>query len=49
MVKLLFVIILIIIIFYIINNKLNSNKEHYLTYFLPFYDNSKDNLANFYN
>jgi TRAP-type uncharacterized transport system substrate-binding protein len=49
MLKILFLIILIIIIFYIINNNLKNTKEHYLTYFLPYYSNTKDNLANFYN
>ena len=49
MLKIIFLIILFIIIFYIINNKLNKTKEHYLTYFLPFYTNSKNDLANFYN
>lgn len=49
MLKILFIVILIILIFYILNNKLDNKKEHYLTYFLPYYNNSKDDLANFYN
>lgn len=53
----LLLIILLIIIFCLINyyltknNDINSNqiKEHYLTYFLPFYDNKINELTNFYN
>ena len=51
MLKNLIVFLSIIILFYIINNfilKKNIN-EHYLTYFLPFYNRNSDDLANFYN
>jgi hypothetical protein len=50
----LFVLIFVFILFYIINKYLliykesKENKEHYLTYFLPFYDNKISALTNFY-
>ena len=45
-----FIFIFIIIIFYIINKYILKKNidEHYLTYFLPYYDNKIDNLVNFY-
>ena len=48
--KYVFLYISIIIIFYIINKYiLHKNiNEHYLTYFLPYYDNKITNLTNFY-
>jgi len=46
--KILILVILIIFIFYIINNYFLKKEEHYLTYFLPFYDDSKTDLENFY-
>jgi len=46
---LLILIIIFSIIFYIINNILKKiTNEHYLTYFLPFYDSSNIDLSNFY-
>jgi TRAP-type uncharacterized transport system substrate-binding protein len=50
MYKLITLIILIIIIFYILNNFILKKyiKENYLTYFLPYYDTSKNSLTNFY-
>ena len=52
--KLIILFIIILIIFYSINillKKYNNEidkKEHYLTYFLPFYDNKISELINFY-
>ena len=50
MIKLIIFIIIILIIFYILNRYiLNKDvKEHYLTYYLPFYDTDANDLANFY-
>jgi len=43
------ILIILIILFYIINNILKKNiEEHYLTYFLPFYDDKDIDLALFY-
>jgi hypothetical protein len=49
--RILIIVLILIILFYIINNYIlkKNNKEHYLTYFLPFYDDSKTELTNFYN
>ena len=50
MLKIYIIIILLIIIFYLLNNYLKKNiKENYLTYFLPYYSNKTNLLANFYN
>jgi hypothetical protein len=48
--KYIFIYILIIIIFYIINKYIlkNNINEHYLTYFLPYYDDKINSLTNFY-
>lgn len=53
--KLIILVIIILIIFYSINillkkynNEINK-KEHYLTYFLPFYDNKISELTKMYN
>ena len=45
-----FIIIILIIIFYVSNKYIlkKNIKEHYLTYFLPYYNNEKNVLANFY-
>ncbi len=48
MIKIIILIVLITIIFYIINKNISSQKEHYLTYFLPYYDNRKQDLALLY-
>jgi TRAP-type uncharacterized transport system substrate-binding protein len=50
MLKLFILIIILIIIFYILNKYFFRKKveEHYLTYFLPFYDNQLPELTNFY-
>ncbi len=48
---LIFVLFLLLFIFYYINNytlKNNNIKEHYLTYFLPYYDNDKNEIQKFY-
>jgi len=47
----LFLIIIIFIIFYISNRYLfkKEEKEHFLTWFLPFYDVKLNKLSNFYN
>jgi len=51
MLKLFFSFILIVIIFYILNNIfLKKNvKEHYLTYFMPYYNIEKNDLFRFYD
>ena len=53
--KLIILVIIILIIFYSINillkkynNEINK-KEHYLTYFLPFYDNKITELTKMYD
>ena len=46
------IIIFLFILFYFANNyifKKKHIKEHYLTYFLPYYDESTTELTNFYN
>ena len=50
MLKFLILIIILIIIFYILNKYFFKKRvqEHYLTYFLPFYDNQLPELSNFY-
>jgi len=48
MYKILFLIIIFFIIFYIVNNKILVNKEHYLTFYLPFYNPNLNNITNFY-
>jgi TRAP-type uncharacterized transport system substrate-binding protein len=50
MFKLFLILILIIIIFYILNKFFfkKTIKENYLTYFLPFYDDKTNDLAQFY-
>ena len=55
-INLFFCLILIIIIFYLLDKMIFKNKvydkdqikEHYLTYFLPFYDTKITSLTNFY-
>jgi len=42
------VFLLFFILFYIVNKFVFCTKEHYLTYFLPFYDREISTLANFY-
>jgi len=46
----LLIILIIIILFYIINNYLLNfeKREHFLTYYLPFYDKELNSLSNFY-
>lgn len=45
----LIICIIILFIFYYMNHYLfNSVKEHYLTYFLPYYDNDKSEIQKFY-
>ena len=48
--KYIFIYILIIIIFYIINKYIlrKNINEHYLTYFLPYYNHNISSLTNFY-
>jgi len=50
MLNIFLLIIIIFIIFYILNKYYIKNeiKENYLTYFLPFYDDSLNKLTNFY-
>ena len=49
MLKFLILIIFLIIIFYLFNKFLLKDvEEHYLTYFLPYYDNKGTDLAKFY-
>ena len=50
MFRFLIITISLIIIFYVLNKYFfkRNIKEHYLTYFLPFYNNDKNRLANFY-
>lgn len=46
---LIIIILFIIILFYILNKYIKPNtKEHYLTYYLPFYDNKNTDLSLFY-
>lgn len=49
--KFLILLIIIIIIFYIFNNYILKKdiNEHYLTYFLPYYNIKDNDLATFYN
>lgn len=48
--KLIILIIITLIIFYSINKLIDNNtKEHYLTYFLPFYDNKIADLTKMYD
>ena len=49
MLKIIIFFILIFIIFYIINKYFLKINENFFTYFLPYYDNKKDVLANFYD
>ena len=46
----LLIILIIIILFYIVNNYLLKieRKEHFLTFYLPFYDQELNSLSNFY-
>ena len=46
----LLIILIIIILFYIVNNYLLNieKKEHFLTFYLPFYDKKLNSLSNFY-
>jgi TRAP-type uncharacterized transport system substrate-binding protein len=49
-IHILIIILILLIVFSIINSHLKKDiKEHYLTYFLPFYDNKITELTNFYN
>ena len=48
MIKIIILFILIVIIFYVINKNIINEKEHYLTYYLPFYDIDSNLLNNFY-
>ena len=50
MIKIIFIFVLIFIIFSIINKYFINKyqKEHYLTYFLPYYQPNLTELSNFY-
>ena len=51
MLKIIIIYIIVFIIFYFTNKYLLNKKinEHYLTYYLPFYDTKVTALSNFYN
>lgn len=47
-IKLICIFLIILFLFYFINNMNKENKEHYLTFFIPYYDNEKDKIQQFY-